>query len=166
MSKFIRNLIEYEGIDSSINDACPLELTESFKQSNIDLNFCVPDCKPDIEQIVKVWVKVVPIHHQMVKTPVGVSYEGQIITGYKLLFVGDIHMKMEYVADDCEQSVHSAHTIVPFCEYVVMPKGYNAISAVKPNIYVEDIYTNQANKRCAYSNITLMTMVRSLGRLD
>lgn len=161
MSKFIRNLIEYSGIDQSLNDNCGMEDVTSFKQSNIDLNFIIPECKPDIEQITKVWVKVDTIHYEIVKTPVGTSYEGQTITGYKLLFIADVKLKVEYVADECEQSVHTAHTTIPFCEYVVMPEGYNSIAGISPSIYVEDIYASQVDCRSIYTNITLMTVVRS-----
>ncbi len=159
MGKFIRDLIEYNGVDSFIDDKCPPLDLNAFKQNNIDLNFCIPKQKPNIEQIIKVWVEVDKVDYRIVKTPIGTSYEGQTLTGYKLLFVGDIKLKIAYVADECEQSVHTAHTIIPYCEYVVLPEEYNSQGAIRPDIYIEDIYVSEVDCRCIYGNITLMTVV-------
>ncbi len=163
MGKLVRDLIEYNGIEPYIDDKCSIDKNDitTFKQSNIDFKFCIPDAKPNIEQIIKVWAKVKPVHHKIVKTPKGVSFDGQRITGYKLLYVSDIEFKIAYVADNCEQTVHTAHTVVPYCQYIVMPEDYNTIASVSPELYIEDIFTNQTDCRCTYNNITLMTVVRS-----
>lgn len=150
MAVVIRNLIQYDGIEECI-------YTDSnFKQFNVDNTFAVPVVKPDIEQIVKVWARARICSHKIIKTPVGESLEGQVLNGYKLIFMGEINMKYEYVALKKEQSVHTAHNIIPFCSYIVMPKAFNQSSLVTPILWVEDIYSELLNTRCIYSNITLM----------
>lgn len=93
MSKVERDLIEYIGIES-----CLVKEKKDFKQTNIEQVFCIPNQKPDIEQINKVWAKGSIKEYEVVKTPIGTSIEGQIMTGYKLLVCGDIKLKVEYVA--------------------------------------------------------------------
>ncbi len=154
MGKKIRDLIEY----NNINEYCVKNL-ENFKQTNVDYVFCIPNQKPDIEQIVKVWANPFIECEKLVKTPVGTSLEGQRITGYKYLIEGYITLKVEYVALETEQSLHTAHTDIPFCSYVVMPEGFNKNALITPNILIEDINSLQMDCRCIYNNITFMTIV-------
>ncbi|MGL4990546.1 MAG: SPOCS domain-containing protein [Sarcina sp.] len=157
MSSFVRNLIEYQGIDLINKDDCALT-TKSFKQATIDVNLCVPEEKPDIEQVVKVVIKKKVVKYKIVKTPKGISPEGQEITGNKLLVMGDIILKINYVADESTQSMHSFHVTVPFCEYVVLPVGFKGLSIVAPDIYIEDVYVNQQDCRSLFGNVTLLTV--------
>lgn len=159
MAKFVRDLIEYAGIDSYSDNTCTIEDTKNFKQTNIDLQLCLPECKPDIEQVVRVKIDKEIINTKIIKTPVGTSLEGQIVTGYKALVMADLIVKVTYVADRCSQSVHSFHVTIPFCEYVVMPKGFNTLGVVTPDIYIEDIYISQCDERCLYASTTIMTVV-------
>lgn len=150
MSAVIRNLIKYEGIDE-----CNY-INNNFKQDNIESTFCIPTVKPDIEQIVRVWSNAKIDKYKIIKTPKGESLEGQVLTGYKLGIIGEIFMKYEYVSLKREQSVHTAHNIIPFCCYIVMPQDYNEVAFIMPTVLIEDINSQQLNNRCIYSNITLM----------
>ncbi|MEG0578328.1 MAG: DUF3794 domain-containing protein, partial [Niameybacter sp.] len=125
-------------------------------QINTDFTFCVPTQKPDIEQITKVWAKPCIVQKKIVKTPKGVSLEGQNITGYKLMVVGDIQYKVEYVANEATQSLHTAHTTIPFCGYIVLPEKFNVNSILTTSIILEDIYSEQVDIRCIYNNVTMM----------
>lgn len=159
MTKFARNLIEYHGVEL-INDAnCMMKKSDSFKQTTIDIKLCVPEEKPDVEQVVKVSIKSKVEKYNVVKTPIGISEEGQEITGYKLLVMGEFIVKVVYVANVESQSMHSYHIIVPFCEYVVMPKDFSPLSIIAPEIYVEDLYVRLLDCRCLFGNITFMTVV-------
>lgn len=151
MGKVERNLIEYNGIGTCKSNNIP-----NFRQMNLDYVFCIPSQKPDIEQVVKVWVTPCIISQKILKTPKGTSLEGQTVTGYKLLIDGDITIKVEYVALETEQSLHTAHTTIPFCGYVVLPKDFNTNAIVRASALVEDIYSEQLDLRCIYNNITMM----------
>lgn len=150
MAKVSRDLIEYNGIDK-----CPFS-SNFFKQVNLDFIFCIPDQKPDIEQIVKVWVKPCIVHKEIIKTPIGVSIEGQNVTGKKLMVSGDMEIKVEYVACTRTQNVHSAHTVFPFCGYIVLPKDFNENAIVSVSAAVEDVLSEQMDLRCIYNNITMV----------
>lgn len=151
MSKVIRDLIEYNGITVSSYKNMP-----NFKQMNTDYIFYIPDEKPDIEQIIRVWINADIIDSQLVKTPVGTSLEGQTVTGYKLLVSGDISLKVQYVACNAVQSVHTAHTKFPFCGYVVLPPDTNPNLMIKACIAIEDICSEKMSCRSIYNNITMM----------
>jgi len=151
MGKVERNLIEYNGIST-----CKSTNIRNFRQTNIDYVFCIPTQKPNIEQVVKVWAKACVLSQKLVKTPKGTSLEGQTVTGYKLMVDGDINLKIEYVALETEQSLHTAHTTFPFCGYVVLPEDFNPNSIVSSSVAIEDIYSEQLDLRCVYNNITMM----------
>lgn len=150
MGTVIRNLIKYEGIEK-----CDY-IDGVFKQINVDNIFGLPVVKPDIEQIVKVTTDAKILKYELIRTPIGKSLEGQNLTGYKLMIMGDINFKYQYVALEKTQSVHTAHDSVPFCSYIVMPKIFNPNSIVYPIIIVEDVNSEQVGNRCIYNNVTLM----------
>lgn len=156
MGKFIRNLIEYTGVEDCAGSKCGFYYDNNFKQTNVDVEFCVPCQKPDMEQIVRVNLDKKIIKYKIVNTPIGTSLEGQNITGSKLLVMGELNIKVVYVADEPEQSMHAFHVDIPFCEYIVLPEGFSSKSIVKPEICIEDIYVKQRDARCAFGNITLM----------
>lgn len=154
MGKIFRNLIEYSGINEY-----PYDNLKNFKQATIDNNFCIPSEKPDIEQLVKVSVKSDIVHKEIVKTPIGTSFEGQESTGFKLLISGDIDLRIEYSAKNISQSIHTVHTKFPFCDYVVLPKSFSPTAMVFPTISIEDIYSEKFDCRCIYNNISLLLVV-------
>lgn len=153
--KIQRDLIEYNGINT-----CPVKNNKTtFNQFNIEQEFCIPNQKPNIEQVTRMWAKGEIVDYEIVKTPVGTSIEGQTVTGYKVLVCGDLKLKVEYVACEAAQSVHTAHVSYPFCAYAVLPEDLNVNARIKPNIVIEDIFAEQMDKRCIYNNITLMLLV-------
>lgn len=151
MASVVRGLIEYNGIDD-----CMTNNIKNFKEVNFESTFCVPCQKPNIEQIVKVYGKTEILRYEIVKTPIGVSLEGQKVTGYKLLVCGDIKYKIQYVADEATQSVHTFHQCMPFCGYIVLPEKFNKDSYINPVSLIEDISVEQIDERCVYANITLL----------
>ncbi|MGL5084709.1 MAG: SPOCS domain-containing protein [Clostridium sp.] len=161
MNMFTRDLIEYSGIEPYLDDECSTGYTSNFKQTNIDLEFCVPEQKPDIEQVVKVDITTKILKTRVVKTPKGTSLEGQIMTGYKLLILGEVKLKIRYVADEPEQSMHSFHAYIPFCDYIVLPETTCNIDALVADVYVEDIFLEKQNCRCLFSNLNILLVVET-----
>lgn len=151
MATYMRELVEYHGINK-----CEYGKLPYFKQINKDFTFCIPVQKPNIEQMVKVWVKPNIVEQKIVITPVGTSLEGQRITGYKVMVMGDIVYKVEYVALEECQSLHTAHITIPFCGYIVLPEEFNPNSIVVTSVGVEDIHSELVDTRCIYNNITMM----------
>lgn len=151
MSNTVNNLIEYVGLA----DHLPNSL-EVFKQLNVEKSFCLPEAKPDIEQLVKAISSLKITSTSIIKTPKGTSLEGQLLTGWKLIIEGIITQKIQYVADEPTQTVHAAHTNISFSTYIVLPENYIMGTPVTVQSYIEDIFVMQLDKRCIFNNITIL----------
>lgn len=156
MAHYVSNLIEYAGIA----DVLPTAPT-AFKQFTVQENVCLPEAKPDIEQITRVMADIVIIHTKVIKTPGTcdapvTSLEGQTLTGWKLIVEGEVRQKVEYVADEPTQSVHAAHFNVPFSTFIVLPCNFVPGTPVVVTPYIEDIFAKQIGKRCIFKNITIL----------
>jgi hypothetical protein len=151
MAEVLRNLIQYVGISDNIPESSTV-----FKQLNVEENYCLPAAKPNIEQIVKVISDLKIISTRIIKTPVGKSLEGQLLTGWKLVVEGVIHQKLQYVADEPKQSVHGAHADILFSTYIVLPSNFVFGTVVTVYGYIEDIYVRQMDNRCIFNNITIL----------
>lgn len=151
MPDVVRNLIQYIGI----SDTIPIDTTV-FKQLNIEKIVCLPDAKPDIEQIVKVISELVIKKTKVIKTPKGTSLEGQLLTGWKLVIEGVVKQKIQYVADEPEQSVHATHADIPFSTFIVLPENFTMDTPLTILGYIEDVYAHMTNERCIFINITTL----------
>lgn len=142
-NKKIENMIEYNGI----NRILPKNPT-TFTQFSLNKTLCIPIEKPDIERIVRIDTKIIIDKYEIIKTPKGTSLEGQILTGCKLIVYGRITQLMMYVANETEQSVHSAHFEEYFCKYIVLPKNFNKFTSIKVIPSIEDISITDYDNRC------------------
>lgn len=83
---------------------------EFYKQVMENDMLCIPSQKPDIESINELKVSVCLDRFKVIKT----------ILGPKIVIQGVKHIKAIYTADNCEQSLHSAHWEIPFCEFALI----------------------------------------------
>jgi len=152
MASIIKGLIDYSSV-SNPQDFPPNPT--SFKQITVQEELTLPAAKPDIEEIVRVSAEVTIMHTRVIETPTSVSYEGQILTGRKLLVEGEIIEKIEYIADEPTHAVHAAHFRVPFSSYIVLDITYTDDDIVTVVPYIEDIYVQQIEKRKIFKNVVL-----------
>lgn len=120
-----------------------------FKEEAICEILSISQQKPDIERIldVVVWPSIENI--KLVETEVGISVEGQRLSGYKVIVELRIKEKITYVANEVTQSVHAAHFESLKSVFVVIPKEIdgkptcNLIKAGKLNVtpYIEAVQT-------------------------
>lgn len=141
--KKIEKMIEYNGMSKNL----PKNPT-IFTQFTFNKVLCIPNQKPDIEKIVRLDTKIIINNYTIIKTPVATSLEGQTLTGCKLIVYGTIKQLVMYVADESDQSVHSAHFEECFCEYIVLPKNFSKLTNLKVIPYIEDVTINENDKRC------------------
>jgi hypothetical protein len=127
-----------------------------FKQFSVMENVVIPEVKPDAEDIVNVIVDVEIIDKTIIKTPEAKSYEGQILTGWKVVVQGLLKQKIEYVADEPTQSMHCAHFDIPFTTYLVLPKSFKSCTPIDIKACIEDIYYQLLDSRTIFKNITLV----------
>lgn len=156
MGNYVSQFIEYAGIA----DEFPCHPT-AFKQFSVQETVCLPEAKPDIEQIIKVMAEVVIISTRVIKTPGTaenpiVSLEGQRLTGRKLIVEGEVRQKIEYVADEPAQAVYVEHTNIPFSNYIVLGENYIPGCNLIVTGYIEDIFAKQIDKRYIFKNITIL----------
>lgn len=152
MNKVTRNLIEYNGISDYP------KFVEFFNQINVDSVMTIPIQKPDIEQVLKVWVDYKIVGKKIIVTPKGMSLEGQNLTGKTLFICGDINIKVEYVSCSLDQGVYSSEAKVPFGSCIVLPDGFNESSLVNASVVIEDILCEHLDCRSVYTNVTMMVV--------
>ncbi|SHJ46191.1 protein of unknown function [Clostridium cavendishii DSM 21758] len=151
MATVIKDLVEYIGINEG-----ELKNFKNFKQLNFESDFHVPSEAPDIEQIVKVYANVDICKYEVIETPIGISLEGQKLTGYKLLVFGDINYKIQYIGDDENQVVQTFKHYIPFGVDIVLSQHFNNLSYITPYAFIEDIDAEQIANRYVCLNLTLL----------
>ncbi|MFI3201245.1 MAG: hypothetical protein R3Y54_06950 [Eubacteriales bacterium] len=159
MGKFIRNLIEFSGEKLLPIGNCVVPQSNSFKQNTLDVNFQIQKDQYGIDKILKMNVDVELISYKIVKTSVGISEEGQELTGKKLLLVGEFTLKTSYISNSPDNKVDSYNVVIPFCDYIVLPKDFKNITTTKPEIYIEDIYIKKMSDTRFFGNITYLAQV-------
>ncbi|MFI3209468.1 MAG: hypothetical protein R3Y64_00215 [Peptostreptococcaceae bacterium] len=146
-------LIEYIGINS--NEDMNLE---NFRQFNTSLSVYIPDDRESINEITKVWVKTEIMDSHIVETPVGTSFEGQILTGNKLLIMANILVKIEYTSCDVNGFVNTIQLDIPISSYVSIEEDFDDYLTAYPSFNVDDIYCKKLNDREFYLNIDLLSI--------
>lgn len=107
-----------------IQDIMPSKV-DYFKEEVISERLIIPSQKPDIERILNVIVSAEVEDVNLIETEVGMSNEGQNLTGYKLVVELKIKEKVTYVANEECQSVHSAHYESMKSMFIILPTEYN-----------------------------------------
>jgi hypothetical protein len=157
----------------SIKGACPsdeisnlLEPGEKlWTQIYLPEALCIPEQKPDIEQILSIVAYVDIISEKAIKTPVftndaGVDIaitnkEGIISTGRKLIIEGILRQKVVYTAAVKEQSVHAAHFDVPFSAFIILEANSPIVRNYKVDAAIEDIFICKVSRRQIFKNVTM-----------
>lgn len=171
MASVVRGFVEGIGIADSLP-----EDPKWFTQVTVPETIVIPEQKPDMEQLLSVMVDAKVISVRLVDTPNATSYEGQALSGCKLLIDLKLREKVKYVADEPTQSVHAAHfenvlksvyVVVP-CEIEIDDDKYVSIKELlkKNKIvvtpYIEDIYAVMRDKRTIFKNIAMLIDVKVL----
>lgn len=117
----------------------------------------IPGVKSDIENIVDVDAKFICTNSKIIDTPVGISQEGQSLTGKKLIINRKLCVTVIYVADIETQTVHTAHFELCVCECIAIPDNEDLDCNINPNIYIEDIFFEQINSRQLFINIVYLS---------
>lgn len=97
------------------------ETAKYFKEELVAEILAIPPQKPNIERVLDiiVWPEIEDIN--LIETPVGMSNEGQYLSGLKLIVEVRLKEKVTYVADEPTQSVHAAHYETLKSMFVILP---------------------------------------------
>ncbi len=144
------------------------EKVKYFKEEAISERLVIPSQKPDIERILNVLVSAEVEDVNLVDTEVGMSNEGQNLTGYKLVVELKLKEKVIYVADEDCQSVHSAHYESMKSIFVILPKEYNGedvcdlvrANRIQVNPYIEATKACMLDERTIHKCVLLLVDVK------
>lgn len=147
------DLIKYIGVNAQTSG-----VLDNFRQFNTSITICLPNDKNDINEITKASVEVCNMESEIIKTPVGVSFEGQVLTGFKLLIIADMNVKMEYSTNDPNNPVNTLYISIPISSYVVIDEDFDDYLTAYPSFQVEDIYCKKLSEREFYLNVNLISL--------
>lgn len=151
-----------------ISDQMPTTV-QYFQEVNIIDTLVIPKEKPNMEKLTSIIISPRVTATNLISTPVALSYEGQNLSGYKLIVELSLEEKVRYVADVPNQSIHAAHfNEIMKSVFVVVPEMYNGervCDLIRKNRfsvtpYVEDIYAVMKDCRNIYKCVTLLVDVK------
>ncbi|MGL5675364.1 MAG: hypothetical protein ACRDDX_03030 [Cellulosilyticaceae bacterium] len=136
---------------------------EYFKEAVIQEIITLPQEKPDIERVQKIMVWPEIEEMKLIPTEKGVSNEGQILTGLKLLVKLRLKQKILYVADRCTQSLHAAHFDNITNLFIIVPETINCESTcalfakgqLRVVPYVETVQFRMLDGRCIHKCVSV-----------
>lgn len=144
------------------------EKTTYFKEEIICEILSIPAVKPDMERLldVMVWPEVTNIN--LVETPKGRSYEGQYLSGNKLVVEINLKEKVTYVANEPTQSAHAAHYETLKSLFIVLPEEINGekicelfrADRILVTPYVEDVCARMLDTRTIHKCVMLFVDVK------
>ena len=149
---------------SGISDEFP-ENPKYFTQMMITEIVKIPEEKPDMELLLSVMVEPEIISTKFIDTPCMKSFEGQLLSGKKLIIELKLNQKVTYVADEPTQSVHAAHfEKILRSIFIIVPKMINDIDIerlfklgkLEVIPYIEDICGEMIDPRTISKCVALL----------
>lgn len=95
---------------------------EYFKEEHVRQCVCLPCDKPDIDEIIDIYVHPEIVNTKLLETKDGLSNEGQKLTGYKLLIQVKLNEKITYISSDSSQNICVFYYEVLKSVFVILPK--------------------------------------------
>lgn len=92
-----------------------------FKEEIYGEVLSIPCQKPDMERILDVMITPTVLSVEVIETEKGRSFEGQYLSGYKLIIELEFNEKITYVAEEPTQCVHSANYTTMKSTFIVVP---------------------------------------------
>lgn len=107
------------------------ETAEYFKEEEVCEVLTIPPEKPNIERILDVLVSPEIENIKLIQTEIGLSQEGQRLSGAKLVVEVRLKEKITYVADEPTQTVHAAHYETLKSMFIIVPQKINDVEVCK-----------------------------------
>lgn len=133
------------------------EHNNTWTEISIPEVLTIPEEKPDIETIDKVFLSVKILSKRVIKTAKACheNPEGTQLTGRKLILEGVLQQKLVYTAKVACQSVHSAHFEVPFSAFIILKPCAEPKEEFCIRVCVEDVFVMPFTCREVFKNVTL-----------
>lgn len=146
-------------------DVSKVQSSSNWTEISVPEILTIPAAKPDIESIDKIYINSKITTTKVIDTPTSPiptgsatptpSPEGLLLTGKKLLVEGFLCQTLVYTADECEQSVHSAHFNMPFSTYIVLPSGTKLTDKFNVRVCIEYVFAKRLTPRTIFKNVTV-----------
>lgn len=133
----------------------------NFKQFNIDKILFISKEKPFIKEINKIFVQIKIENSYVIKTLEKRSYEGQNLSGYKLIINGKIFENIEYNSTNDELGMYTENYIYPFGTSIVLSKDFSIGKRIEIIDYVEATNYKVLDNQRFYQNL-LITLVAKI----
>lgn len=151
-------------INSTVKNQMPAEVTV-FKQEIINEVQQIGDASPDMERLLDTLISVTVTETQLVETEKGISNEGQVLSGYKLLVKLCIEEKTMYVADYKTQPVHAEIFKTHKSFFVILPEDIDQCD-IEENLvvtpYIESLEAKMLDPRHIQKCIMLLINVEQV----
>ncbi|MEG0318558.1 MAG: hypothetical protein RR448_00540 [Niameybacter sp.] len=140
-----------------------------FKEEIVCEVLSIPLQKPDMERMLDVMIWPEIVHVSLVDTPKGRSYEGQNLSGLKLVAEVNLKEKVTYVANEPKQSAHAAYYETLKSVFVVLPEkspnGTDICELFRANrltvcAYVEDVCARMLDSRTIHQCVMLFVDIK------
>lgn len=144
------NTININNVKNICIPNCFPENPKYFTEESISHMFALPQGKPPIGSILSIVIDTEILSQRLVPTNIGVSNEGIINPGYKLIISIKFKEKIRYSARECEESINMLHLESEIYSFSIsLPCKINGIDTcalerrqkLKVIPYIEDIYT-------------------------
>ncbi|MGL6106063.1 hypothetical protein [Romboutsia sp.] len=154
-------------LDTSIQSIYP-QNPKYFKEGTICEIISIPSFKPDIESILDflVWPEIVDAN--LIEATQGVSNEGILLSGQKLVVELKLRQKLTYVENEPEHSVHANYFETLKSIVVMLPEKFSGkktcdllrVKRVSITPYIEDVYYKILDERNIYNCILIFVDVK------
>ncbi|MGL4774407.1 MAG: SPOCS domain-containing protein [Clostridium sp.] len=135
MHNLNERLIEYGGISEYI----PKNISSS---RDVDVESIITLCKDNykIKEVIKVTGKPKIKSQRVIKTPKGVSLEGQVLSGKKFIIEGEVKLRIDYLCEGEENKIYCLHYSENFSAGVVLHKDIISSNNFIPSLFMENIH--------------------------
>lgn len=99
-----------------------IESIDYFKEEHLRQCICLSADKPNVNDIIDIFIHPEIISTNLLETHNGVSNEGQKLTGFKLLVRVKLNEKITYISDDCTQNICVDYYEVLKSIFIILPK--------------------------------------------
>ncbi|MGL5416310.1 MAG: hypothetical protein ACRDAU_11670 [Clostridium sp.] len=128
----------------------------NFKQINFENYLNIPERNHKIKDINKIEANLEISNSYVIKTIKEKSFEGQTLSGYKLIVNGRINETIEYTALNEDEGVHSENFSYPFGTYIILSHEYEIGRKIELDSEIENINYTLINEKCFYQNILVL----------
>lgn len=140
-----------------------------FKEETICSKLNISENNPDIEDICDVLIFPKIINTKLIKTSIGISNEGQNLTGNKLFVELSINLNVRYISNQVIKNICFENYEIKKNAYISLPEIINEkhimdifkLSRVNVTPFVEHYYTRLLDSRSFSISMLLLLDVKS-----